>query len=69
MMILKEIVATKDKVLLTVEEASCLFNIGQNKLRTMISLDPEQDYLLRNGRKVMIKRRKFQDYIESVYSI
>ena len=45
------------------------FNIGQSKLRTMISLDPEQDYLLRNGRKVMIKRRKFQDYIESVYSI
>lgn len=53
----------KDKVLLTVNEASQLFNIGENKLRTLINLNRTADWLFTIGRKSMIKRSKFEDFI------
>lgn len=53
----------KDKVLLTVNEASQLFNIGENKLRTLINLNRTADWLFTIGRKNMIKRSKFENFI------
>ena len=56
-------VEIKDKVLLTISEASQLFNIGENKLRTMITLDREVDWLFTVGKRSLIKRSKFEDFV------
>jgi hypothetical protein len=56
-------VEIKDKVLLTISEASQLFNIGENKLRTMITLDKEVDWLFTVGKRNLIKRSKFEDFV------
>lgn len=57
------------KFLLTVDEANEYFGIGESKLRTMISNDPDAEYLLHNGTKVLIKREMFEQFINDSYSI
>ena len=57
-----------EKELLTLEEASCLFGIGINKLRE-ISDAADCKFVLYVGRKRLIKKRQFLDYIKFEYSI
>lgn len=57
-----------DKAFLTLDEAAAYYNVGVNKLRTMT--DSENcKYVLWNGGKRLIKRRMFEAYLESQYSI
>lgn len=56
------------KVNLTLEEAAAYSGIGINKLRKM-SDDKFCQFVLWNGRKRLIKRRKLDEYIENAYSI
>lgn len=58
-----------NKYMLTINEAVIYFNIGESKLRSMISLEPYAKYILRNGNKVLIKRKMFEEYIDEAYSI
>lgn len=50
---------------LTLEEAAAYFNIGINKLREMTSVK-NCDFVIYNGSKRLIKRLKFEEYLESV---
>ena len=53
---------------LTLEEAAAYSCIGINKLRNIT--DSEQcPFVLWNGSKRLIKRRKLDEYIEKAYSI
>lgn len=61
-------VAIADKALLTLEEASKYFNIGINKLRIMTN-EENCPYVVWNGSKRLIKRKPFEEYIYSSYSI
>ena len=57
-----------EKTNLTVEEAADYFGIGTNKLRAMT--DGENcAFVLWVGSKRLIKRRKFEKYLEDQYSI
>lgn len=57
-----------DKAFLTLEEAAAYYNVGINKLRIMT--DSENcKFVLWNGSKRLIKRRMFEAYLESQYSI
>ena len=47
-----------------VEEAASCFRVGINKLRKIISEDANADFVLRNGNRAQIKRRKFEEYID-----
>lgn len=58
----------KDKPTLTIEEASALYNIGEHKLRELTSLD-SCTFVLYVGRKRLIKRKQFDDYISKAFSI
>ncbi|MBR5497060.1 MAG: excisionase [Clostridia bacterium] len=58
-----------EKFVLSVEEAAEYFRIGENKLRNIISENPYADWLLWNNNRAQIKRRLFEDYIESINSI
>lgn len=49
---------------MSVEEAASYFRVGINKLRRIISEDANADFILWNGNRAQIKRRKFEEYID-----
>ena len=57
-----------EKVNLTLEEASALYNVGVNKLREITNND-DCPFVLFVGNKRLIKRRPFDRYLEACYSI
>lgn len=48
---------------LTLKEASQYFHIGEKKLRRMAAEDPGAGFLLHNGRKVLIIREEFEQFL------
>jgi hypothetical protein len=54
---------------LTVAEASVYFCIGEKKLRQVIEQNPAADFVLYNGAKILIKRKKFEEFIDETNSI
>lgn len=48
---------------LTLKEASQYFHIGEKKLRRMAAEDPGAEFLLHNGRKVLIIREEFEQFL------
>ena len=58
------IIPAWEKYTMTVEEAAAYFRIGENKLRKIINEDKDADYILWNGNRPQIKRRKFESYID-----
>lgn len=57
------------KYSLTITEASNYFNIGEKKLRQMVQENATADFLLNNGVKVLIKRMKFEQFLDETCSI
>ena len=53
---------------LTVDEAAAYFNIGRDKIRQLSDV-PNCEFVLFVGEKRLIKRRKFEEYLEGMYSI
>lgn len=53
---------------LTLEEAAAYSGIGINKLRSMTDSD-ECKFVLWNGTKRLIKRRKLDEYLDKAFSI
>ena len=53
-----------EKYTLTIEEAAQYFQIGENKLRSLIAQNPDDDFILENGNRKQIKRRLFERYID-----
>ena len=62
-------VSIKDKYCLTIEESAAYFNIGDKKLRKIITENPKANFILQNGIKYLIKRRQFEEYLENLTSI
>ncbi|MCM1124157.1 MAG: helix-turn-helix domain-containing protein [Eubacterium sp.] len=58
-----------EKYVLTVKEAAAYFNIGETKLRRMISENMNADFILLNGTKTLIKRAKFEKMIDEISAI
>lgn len=56
------------KILLTIKEATELFNIGENKIKELTN-DNDCTFVLWNGSKRLIKRKAFEDYLLRQYSI
>lgn len=56
------------KACLTLEEAASYFGIGINKIRTL-SDEPNCDFVLWVGNKRLIKRQKFERYLDQQFSI
>ena len=57
-----------EKQNLTIEEAAAYSNIGEKKLRDITS-DLDCKFVLWVGNKRLIKKQKFDQYINSCYSI
>ena len=64
-------VEIKDKILLTIEEACKLSNIGENALYNLID-KTNGDFIIHvgaKGGKRLIKRKKFEEWLYSLSSI
>ena len=57
-----------EKINLTINEASEYSNIGLNKIREM-TYQPNCSFVLFVGKKRLIKRKSFEQYLEKVYKI
>ena len=53
-----------ERYTLSIEEAAVYFRIGENKLRKIISENKDADFVLWNGTRSQIKRKKFENYID-----
>lgn len=64
----KNYIPVWQKANLTLEEASQYFGIGINKLREITSQD-DCECVLWVGNKRLIKRKRFESYLDKMYSI
>lgn len=62
-------VQVKDKFCLTIDEASEYFNIGEKKLRQIVADNINSGFVIQNGVKILIKRRRFEDYLEETTAL
>lgn len=51
---------------LSIEEAAAYFKIGRDKLRKIVSENPDADFILWNNTRAQIKRKKFENYIDRI---
>ncbi len=64
-----QVVPVWEKYLLTVEEASKYFGIGENKLYRLAKENQDADWILMNNTKILIKRKKFEQLIDKIGAI
>ena len=50
---------------MTIDEAAAYFHIGRARLRALVSEDPYAPYILMVGNRVQIKRKLFEEYLDS----
>ena len=62
-------VQIKDKFCLTIDEAAAFFNIGQKKLRKIVTENLDSGFVIQNGVKFLIKREQFEKYLDALTTI
>ena len=68
-MICEKQVQVKDKFCLTIEEAAEYFNIGEKKLRRIIADHMDSGLVIQNGVKILIKRKRFEDFLTDLTAL
>jgi len=58
-----------EKYVLSLEEAADYFKIGVKKLRKLAEEQPAPDWALRNGVRLQIKRKLFEQFIDRTGSV
>lgn len=58
-----------EKYMLTVREASGYFGIGEHKLRDLLDSNVEKKLSVWNGHRQLIRRKKFEEYLEECDSL
>ena len=58
-----------ERYTLTIEEASKYFRIGENKLRRLAEENKNANWLIMNGNRIQIKRKKFEKIIDTLDAI
>ena len=62
-------VLIKDKYCLTIDEAVAYFNIGEKRMRKIVDENQTADVIIQNGVKTLIKRKKFEAFLDRISSI
>lgn len=58
-----------EKYTLTIEEAAKYFRISENKLRRLAEENLNAGWVLQNGNRLQIKRKKFEKLIDELDAI
>lgn len=62
-------IPVSEKYVLSLEEASLYFHIGINRLRRMVNDYKDADWVLWIQTHASIKRKKFEQYIDSLNTL
>lgn len=62
-------VQVKDKYCLTIDEASDYFGIGEKKLRKIVAENMDSGFVIQNGVKILIKRKRFEEFLEELSAV
>ena len=62
-------VQIKDKFCLSIDEAAEYFNIGEKKLRKIVTENLHSDFVIQNGVKYLIKRKRFEAFLNEISAI
>ena len=54
-----------EKYMLTLREAAEYFHIGEKKLRQIAEENMDANFLLTSGNRIMIKRKLFEEFLDS----
>ncbi len=54
-----------EKYMLTLREAAEYFHIGEKKMRQIAEENMDADFLLTSGNRIMIKRKRFEEFLDS----
>lgn len=68
---MKATIPTSERFLMTISEAATYFNIGKNKMYRIASehLNSDYTFVIQNGNRIMINRKKFEDFLNNTTSI
>ena len=66
---MENIIPIKDKFCLTIDEASEYFGIGEKKLRKILAENLNSDFVIQNGVKYLIKRKRFEVFLDEISAI
>lgn len=58
-----------NRVLLTINEASDYCGIGEHTLRRIVAENPNADFIITNGNRTLIKRKRFEDFINEATTL
>ena len=62
-------VQIQNKFCLTIDEAVIYFNIGEKKLRKLVSDNLDSGFIIQNGVKFLIKMKRFEDFLNDLTAI
>ncbi len=65
----KKFVPIWKKFTLTISEAAEYFNLGEKKMRFLADNYNDYGFVLQNGNKVLIKRKKFEEFINETNAV
>lgn len=63
------LVQIQNKFCLTIDEAVIYFNIGEKKLRKLVADNLDSGFIIQNGVKFLIKRKRFEDFLNDLTAI
>ncbi len=66
---MKHNVPIHEKYLLSIEEASQYFHIGENKLRKIAEEHKNAEWIFYNGQRLLVKRKIFEKIIDELTTI
>lgn len=58
-----------ERYLLDIKEAAEFFHLGEKKIRQMVDIYPNSGFAILNGNRVLIKRVKFQEFLDDATTI
>lgn len=58
-----------EKYSLTIEEAARYFRIGEGKIRRLADQTPPPDWVLMNGNRVQVKRKRFESFLDATDAV
>ena len=62
-------VQIQNKFCLTIDETVIYFNIGEKKLRKLVADNLDSGFIIQNGVKFLIKRKRFEDFLNDLTAI
>lgn len=54
-----------ERYVLSITEASEYYHIGENKLRMIVDEHSEADFVIMNGNRILIKRKRFEEFLNN----